>query len=265
MRGFAMSVLCAATAGLAAAGPAGAAEEAARAELAATGAVRIALVEAPNAGVFFVGRGPDGGPKGVTADLGADLARALGVPATFRIFPNSGEATDATRTGAVDVGFMPVDESRRAVLAFGPAYYDLESTYLVTGASGITDVAGVDRPGLRVVGIANTTTIRASARTLKQAQPVAVPSVGEAVAMLKDGRADAFALSRDSLAPIRPQVPGSRIVTGGFQQTSVSVAVPKDKPAALAFVTGWLETAKVHGTVRRIFDAQGLGEEKVAE
>ena len=235
------------------------------AQLAPTGAIRIALVEAPNAGVFFAGRGPDGAPKGVTHDLGQDLAKALGTKAEFRIFPNSGDATEATRKGEVDLAFMPVDATRRELLAFGPAYYDLESTYLVTGASGVADVKEVDREGMRVVGIAGTTTIRASARTLTKTQPMAVPSVAEAVAMMTDGRADAFALSRDSLAPVRSQVPGSRIVSGGFQQTSVSVAVPKDRPAALQFASAWLTDAKKDGTVRRIFDANGLRDEKVAD
>jgi len=234
-------------------------------ELAPTGVIRIALVEAPNSGVFFAGRGSDGTPKGVTHDLGHHLAKALGATAEFRIFPNSGDATEATRKGEVDLAFMPVDATRRELLAFGPAYYDLESTYLVTGASGVTDVKGVDRDGMRVVGIAGTTTIRASGRTLTKIQPVPVPSVAEAVAMMKDGRADAFALSRDSLAPVRSEVPGSRIVSGGFQQTSVSVAVPKDRPAALDFASRWLTGAKKDGTVRGIFEAHGLGAEKVAE
>jgi hypothetical protein len=41
--------------------------------------------------------------------------------------------------------------------------------------------------------------------------------------------------------------------------------VPKGRPAALAFATGWLTGAKRDGTVRRIFEAHGLGEERVAE
>ena len=235
-----------------------------RAELTKDGTIRIALVEAPTAGVFFVGRGADGVPRGVTAQLGADLAASLGATPSFVVFPNSGEATDAVRTKAVELAFMPVDDARRAVLAFGPGYYALESTYLVTAASRITDVKEVDREGLRVIGIANTTTIRASARTLAKTQPVAVPSVAESIAMMKDGRADAFALSRDSLPAVARQVPGSRIVTGGFQQTLVAVAVPRERPAALAFATQWLSAAKRNGTVRRIFDANGLGEEAVA-
>ena len=55
----------------------------------------------------------------------------------YRVFPNSGECTEATSAGAVDVAFMPVDEERRKKVAFGPAYYLLESTYLVSGPSGI--------------------------------------------------------------------------------------------------------------------------------
>ena len=260
-----LSVGLVAMAGMMAASAAFAVDGRALSELAPTGRIRIALVEAPNSGVFFVGRAPDGAPKGVTRDLGDALAKALGVPVAFRIFPNSGEATEATRKAEVDLAFMPADATRRELLAFGPGYYDLESTYLVTGASGVSDVKEVDRAGMRVVGIAGTTTIRASARTLTRTQPQPVASVAEAIAMMKDGRADAFALSRDSLAPVRDQVPGSRIVSGGFQHTAVAVAVPKDRPAALAFATDWLTGAKRDGTLRRIFDAHGLAEEKVAD
>lgn len=233
-------------------------------ELAKDGAMRIALVEAPDAGLFFVSRSADGRPVGVTADLGADLARAVGVRLDFEVLPNSGEATEAVRTGKVDVSFMPVDATRRELVAFGPAYFDLESTYLATAASGLRDVADVDRPGVRVVAISGTTTLRASARTLTRTQPVAVPSVAEAVAAIKEGRADAFALSRDTLAPIALQVPGSRIVNGGFQQTSVAVAVGKDRPRALAMVTEWLTAAKRDGTVARIFASHGFGAQTVA-
>jgi len=203
-------------------------------------------------------------PEVGTADLIASFARTLGLPLAFTVFPNSGAAASALQAGAIDMSFMPVDATRRQVLDFGPAYYDLESTYLVSGASGITDVAQVDRPGVRVIAIDGTTTIRASARTLTQTKPVAVPSVAVAVERMRSGQADALALSRDTLQPIVPQVPGSRIVTGGFQQTQVAVALPKGRPAALHGVTEWLDDAKHSGLVRRIFDAHGFGSVPVA-
>jgi polar amino acid transport system substrate-binding protein len=235
-----------------------------RAELAPTGTFRVGLVEAPTAGPIFVCRAADGRLDGVTADLSADLARQVGLPLTVALFPNSGAAAAALQAAAIDVSFMPVDATRRQVINFGPGYYDLESTYLASAESGITDVAQVDRPGLRVEAIEGTTTFRASARTLTQTQPLPIPSVAEAVARMRAAQADAFALSRDTLRPMVLQVSGSRIVAGGFQQTQVAVAVPKGRPAALARVTAWMDEAKHTGVVRRIFDAQGFHDDAVA-
>ena len=234
-------------------------------ELATPGTLEVGVVEAPNAGVFFVSKDKETGQlHGVTIDLGAALAQKLGVKVAYKIFPNSGECTEATSAGTVDVAFMPVDAERKTKVDFGPAYYLLESTYLVSGASKIATLAEVDRPGVHVVGIANTTTIRASARTLKNTQPIAVRSVDEALDMMRSGRADALALGRDSLKPLLATLPRSRIVEGGFQETSISVAVPKNKPGSLATVTHFLEEAKASGAVRRAFDKIGLEDEPVA-
>jgi polar amino acid transport system substrate-binding protein len=235
-----------------------------KAELAPTGTLRVGLIEAPTAGLIFVRRSEDATPEGVTADLGADLAVRLGLPRAVTLFSNSGASAAALQAETIDVSIMPVDAARRQVLDFRPGYYDLESTYLVSGASGITDVAQVDRPGLRVLAIDGTTTFRASARTLTHTQPVAVPSVAEAVARMRAAQADAFALSRDTLRPVVEQVPGSRIVTGGFQQTQVAVAVLKGRPTALAYLTAWLDGAKRTGVVRRIFNDRGFEGDAVA-
>ena len=155
---------------------------------------------------------------------------------------------------------MPIDDERRKRIDFGPVYFLVESTYMVTAASGITTVEDVDRPGVRVVGIANTTTIRAAARSLKNTTVVAATSIDDAMAMMKGGKADAFALSRDSLPPFVAQLPGSRIVDGGFQQTGIAIAVPKGRPEALAYVTAFMEKAKASGLVRRAFDRAGLSD-----
>ena len=180
------------------------------------------------------------------------------------MFPNTGAISEATKAGAIDLTFMPIDDARREMVDFGPGYYDLESTYLVTGASGITDVSAVDRPNLRVVGINGSTTLRASARTLKTTQPQPVDSVAEAIERLRSGQADALALARDQLRPVQPLVPGSRIVSGSFQRTPIAVAVPKGRPAALATVSAWLQEAKASGSVRRTFDANGQTQDAVA-
>ena len=231
--------------------------------LAPGGTLRAGVVQAPNAGVFFVAM-ESGVPRGVTVDLLGHLARAHDLPVAFSVFPNSGECTDAVATGRVDVAFMPVDASRAARVAFGPAYYLLESTFLVTEASGIHTLDDVDHDGVRVVGVADTTTIRAAARSLQHTIPLPIRGVDEAIARFRDGGADALALSRDSLNQILPSVPGSRITPGGFQQTTISIAVPPGRPEALQLAAAFLETAKQDGTVRAALDAVGLTQEQVA-
>jgi polar amino acid transport system substrate-binding protein len=227
-------------------------------ELAPTGKLRVALVFAPSMSVFFVVKQADGGPRGVTADIADALGRKLGVPVEHVLFPNSGLATDALEAGSVDVAFMPVDEERRKRVAFGPNYVLAESTYMATAACGARTVEEVDRAGMRVIGIANTTTIRAAGRTLKNTTITAVPSVQEAVALLRDGKADAFALSRDSLPPYVKQIPGSRVVDGAFQRIGIAIAVAKGKLQALAVVTEFMDEAKRNGTVRRALDSAGF-------
>jgi polar amino acid transport system substrate-binding protein len=177
---------------------------------------------------------------------------------------NSGLITDATEFGAIDVSFMPVDEERKKRVDFGPAYFLIESTYVATAASGFKTVVDVDRANARIIGIANTTTIRAAARSLKNTTIAPVASVDEALGLMHVGKADAFALSRDSLTPLVAQLPGSRIVDGGFQHTAISIAVPKNRPNALAYVTAFLDGAKASGSVRRALDQAGFPNEPVA-
>jgi polar amino acid transport system substrate-binding protein len=238
---------------------------AAKQELLPTGTLRIGIVAAPAPSAFFAIIDRDSGlHRGVTVDLAADLALQLNVPLTLVGFDNSGACTDALESGVIAVSFMPVDDERRRRVAFGPAYYILESTYLVSAGSGIVDLAGVNHEDVRVVGIANTTTIRSAARTLSRTVPVAVSTIAEAVAWLRDGEAEALALSRDAFQTLLPLLPGARVLDGGFQSTGIAIAVGRDKPSALSLVSRFMDDAKASGLVRRALDAAGFAEEPVA-
>jgi polar amino acid transport system substrate-binding protein len=233
-------------------------------ELISTGKLRVGVAWAPSASPLFVVKDKDGQPRGVTVDLASALADELGVPVELMVAPNTGELVAALEAGRIDVSFVPVDDERKKRIDFGPVYFQVESTYMVTQASGIATVGEVDRPGVRVVGIAGTTTIRAAGRTLKHTAVTAAQSIGEAIEMMTGGKADAFALSRDSLPPFVAKLPGSRIVEGGFQYTGVAVAVAKGRPEALACVTAFLEKAKASGAVRDAFARAGLSHLDVA-
>jgi len=236
----------------------------ARQELASTGKLRVGVVAAPKADAFFVVKNADDKPRGVTVDLGDELARMLNVSSEFFVAHNSGEVTDALEKGLIDVAFLPVDDERRKHVEFGPAYVLFESTCLVLGSSDFRTISDLDRPGVRVGGETNTTTIRSVARVLKLATIVVIPSVGEAIDMLRSGKIDAFALGRDALAPYQAQIPDSRILDGYFHRTGIAIAVPKNRPAALAQASSFLRETKASGLIRRSFDKVGLQSTPVA-
>ncbi|HEX5507441.1 MAG TPA: transporter substrate-binding domain-containing protein [Pseudolabrys sp.] len=232
-------------------------------QLAPAGKLRGGIVYAPAGSVFFaVKNGND--VRGVTVDLVTAFAGELKLPLELKIFPNSGEATEAVASGACDVAFMPQDAERAKRVDFGPAYYFIESTYLVPAGSKIQTIDEVNRPGVKIVAITNTTTMRSARRTAPNATVEEVPSVDLMTERAVKGAGDAFALSHDSFAGLLPKLPGARVLSGNFQQTGICIAVPKGRPAALALASDFLERAKKSGIVRRALDSAGFPDAEVA-
>jgi polar amino acid transport system substrate-binding protein len=233
-------------------------------QLAPTGTLRVGVVTAPAGSTFFAVKDERGAVRGVTVDLLRGFAEALKLPLELQVFDNSGQVTDAVAGGTCDVAFMPHDAARAEKVDFGPAYFIIESTYLVPAGSSIDSIAAVNKPGVRIVAIANTTTGRSARRTAPQADFEEVAGVDLMVEKARTGRGDAFALTHDSLAGLLPKLPGARVLAGGFQKTGIAVAIPKGRPAALKLVTGLMEDAKKSGVVRRALDAAGFKDAEVA-
>jgi polar amino acid transport system substrate-binding protein len=234
-------------------------------ELIPTGKLRVAIAIAPAPSALYAVRDSTTGKfRGVTVDLGAALARKLGVPVEFLPHLASGEIQNSAASGKWDVTFMPVDEERKKFVDFGNAYHLLQSTYLVGPAAKIASVAAANTAGVRIGGVANTATFRTSNKTAPNATHVSFDKADAALAALREGKVDALAFSRESLTGLQPKVPGSRILDGGFLNSTTSVAVPKGKPEALAYVTAFIEEAKASGLVRKAFDEMGLTSSVVA-
>jgi polar amino acid transport system substrate-binding protein len=233
-------------------------------QLAATGTLRGGIVAAPAGSVFFAIKDAKGTVRGVTVDLMNAFAVALKLPLALQVYDNSGQVTDAVASGTCDVAFMPQDAERAKKVDFGPAYYFISSTYLVPAGSTIQSIDEVNRPGVRIVGISNTTTARSARRTAPNASVEEVPSVELMTQMAAVGKGDAFALSHDSFAGLLPKLPGARVLSGHFQQTGIAVAVPKGRVAALKIVSGLIEDAKKSGVVRRALDRAGFKDAEVA-
>jgi polar amino acid transport system substrate-binding protein len=234
-------------------------------ELTPTGKLRVAIGVGPSPSALYSLKGATPGTyRGVTIDLGTALAKKLGVPVEFVPYLGTGEIQASASTGVWDVSFMPVDEERKKFVDFGAPYHMLQSTYLIAPGVDVKTIADANRPSVRIAGVEGTATFRASNRASPNATHITLKGVDEAVDLMKAGKADAIALGRESLTGLVDKIPGSRILDGGFLNSTTAVAVPKNKPAALAYVTAFIEDAKASGLVRHAFDEMGMKSSQVA-
>jgi polar amino acid transport system substrate-binding protein len=198
-------------------------------------------------------------------DLANALGERLGAPIEFIMYDNYVDLLEAARRGAWDVTFLAFDEERANVMDYGPAYYRTELTYLVPSGSAIYAQADVDRPGVRIAVAEGSVTARNRQQALKSATLLRFKTLAEIREQVRAGKVDAAAAGRETLAGLAAQLPGSRVLEGSFDVGGVvAVAVPKNRPAALGFVSDFIETAKATGVVRRAFDNAGFKDAVVA-
>jgi polar amino acid transport system substrate-binding protein len=264
MFGLAGVGLAAAFVALIATGAAG--QDAGVKELTPTGKLRVAIAYGPTPSALYTVKdaAAPAGYKGVTIDLSEALAKKLGVARELVPYLASGEIQAAAATGVWDVSFMPVDAERKKFVDFGNAYHLLQSTYLVTANSKIRSVKDANDPSVTVCGVKGTATFRANAAASPKAVQLELSGPDEQIATMLAGKCEAMALSRESLTAVAPKIPGSRVLDDAFLSSTTAVAVPKNKPAALAYVSAFIEEAKASGLVRKSFDAVGMTTSPVA-
>ncbi len=226
-------------------------------EIAPTGKLRVAIGISPAGGAYWSTK-TENGYAGVPVDLGKAMADELGLPVEYVAYPNSGQITDAAAKGAWDVSFLPEDAERAKKIAFGPIYEVAEATYIVKAGSTIKDFASLDQAGVNVAAVNNTTTMRGAVAHLKNAKVTGYQTFDEIFNLLKDGKVDAFALSRDQLNALAQKIPGSRVLDETFKQTVTAVAVPLNHPLSLDYASKVRKDAISSGLLRAAFDNNGL-------
>ncbi len=228
-------------------------------EIAPTGKLRVAIAISPAGGAFWCTKTTNG-YAGVPVDLGRAMAEQLGVSVEYVVHDNSGEITDAASRGTWDVTFLPKDPVRETKMSFGPVYEVADATYILKPGSKVTDYATLDQPGIEVAAVNNTTTMRGAQAHLKKATVTGYQTFDEIVGVLKAGKVDAFALSRDQLNALAKRLPGTRVLDETFKKTITAAAVPLNHPQSLAFVTKFMTDATTNGVLRKAYDNNGLKE-----
>jgi polar amino acid transport system substrate-binding protein len=231
---------------------------AALSELAPTGKLRAGIVVGQIGGAAFAARDTNGQPRGVSVDLARGLASKLGVPLELVTYPSPGPLVEAGNIRAWDVAFLVVDPKLESVFDFSPPYALTEVTYLVLSGSSIGALREVDRTSVRVAAIENSVSHRAAVASLKAAKLILVKTPSELEQMARSGDVDVITQGRGALVRLSASLPGTRVLPGSIYTTQIAIAVAKQKLAALAYVSDFIEEAKISGSVRLAAEKAGL-------
>jgi len=199
-----------------------------------------------------------GEAKGVSYDLGKELAARLGVSFEAVEYPRVAAVVDALKNGEADFTVTNATPARMKEVDFTPPILALELGYLVPAGSSLTDIGQIDRSGIRIGVTQGSTSQAALARTLKNATLVPAPTVKAAVEMLAQGKLDLYATNKAILSEMADQLPGSRILEGRWGLEHMGIAYPKGREPGKAYLDAFAADAVSSGLARRAAERAGL-------
>ena len=117
------------------------------AALAPAGKLRVGVY--PGSPIQMV-KGKGGENRGLTVDLGADLARLLGLEVELVSYTRVAEVLEGVKVGDIDFTITNATASRAMDVDFMPNLLSLKVGYLVPPGSSLASADAVDQPGIRV-------------------------------------------------------------------------------------------------------------------
>jgi len=227
-----------------------------RAELAPTGTLRVAVFTGNP--VLGTRDKASGEVTGTTVTMGLALAARAGVPAKIIEYTAIAKLVEDAKTGEWDIAVVAFDPARRNIVDFAPPHIVVDLTFLVAPGSSIRSVAEADRAGVNIAAARGAATTLYLQRELKQAQVVQAENEPAAFNLIKEGKAQVYAQNRYMLLGLAENLPGARVLEDRFSAAEMSIALPKGRPAALAYVSEFVEQSKKSGTVSRAIETAKL-------
>lgn len=219
----------------------------ARAQLAPSGKLRVAILTYDPA---LGSRGASGAPGGVEGDLARSLADAIGVPLETIFYDLPQGFAQSVGALAWDVAFTGREIPGR--LDFAATILLVEHELLLAPGRSFQDLADVDRDKVRVGVTIGTMDEPFLGQRLHKAFLFRVLVGPDAASMtLRNSGADVFAGSLPFLSKVSAGVPGSRMLGPPYALVPVMVAVAPGRTAARAYVADFIREAKTSGFIQQ--------------
>lgn len=164
--------------------------------------------------------------KGVSPALARRLAAEIGAQLTPVIYDGAGKVFADADKDIWDVGFLAIDAERAEKISFTRPYVTIEATYAVRAASDLHDVEDVDRVGVKVLTSAGSAYDMHLTTVLERAVLERSGTPSESFAEFRDGRCDAVAGVRESLAGFFGNNPSVRILPGVLTSVRQAMVLP---------------------------------------
>jgi polar amino acid transport system substrate-binding protein len=196
--------------------------------------------------------------KGVSVDLGKELAKRLDVPYDQVEFRRIAEVIDALKSGGVDFAITNATPARAKDVDFTQPILSIELGYLVSPGSPISRLSELDRSGVRVGVTQGSTSQDALPGVLKNAAVVPAPNLKAAIEMLSQRKLDAFATNKAILFEMSDSLPGSQVLDGRWGVEHLAIAIPKGRDQGMPYMQEFVHDAIAQGLVMRAAERAGL-------
>jgi len=201
------------------------------------------------------------GPDGLTTTVWVETARAIaariGIALVIAEHATPPEAIACLKEASCDLLVLPLDSRAAGIGDFSNPIYQFDYTLMVPTGSAIAKVADADRPGVRIAAVRNHASTNEFVRQVKQAEFVYGETPEQALALLRDGRADVMASARPDLLVLATKLAGARVLADRYGTNVNRLVVPKGKTDWLAYVNDFVEEAKASGAVQQFIERGG--------
>jgi polar amino acid transport system substrate-binding protein len=219
-------------------------------EIAPTGKLRAAMI-----GIRVLG--------GVGEPIGRFIASRIGASFEPVVYPNPQAYEQSFGKDEWDIAIGPRVLAPADKANVTPDVWLIDLLYLAVPGRDFASADKVDHSGVKVGTIQNSPSDRFLTRTLKSADLVRIPLTsifpGDAVELLRSGKADVFGADSGLIDSIVGSFPGAKIVPGAFNTVRAAVALPKGRPVgAFDKLVEIVAEAKRTGVVEKAIEQSGL-------
>lgn len=197
-------------------------------------------------------------PDGVSPAIGRAIAEELGVNLQLVCYDGPGLVADAAASDEWDIANIAAEPERARLIAFSPAYCEIQASFLVPPGSSLKHHDDVDQPGVRIAVKERAAYDLWLKANLKNASLVHAASLDASFELFREEKLDALAGLRPKLIEQQALMPGSTLFDDSFTAVQQSIGCKPTHVEASDYLNDFVLRARQSGLVADLIDRFGV-------